>query len=63
MAFEPVELVRRIASLIPPRLRHLITYFGRASAHAKLPPGLSPWSRLRHQSRPSHPLHHLYRRR
>ena len=32
---QPVELVRRLASLIPPRRRHLITYYGLAASHAK----------------------------
>jgi hypothetical protein len=36
MIFQPVDLVRRLASLIPPRRRHLITYYGLASSHAKL---------------------------
>jgi Putative transposase/Transposase zinc-binding domain len=38
--FEPQDLVRRLASLIPPRRRHLITYFGLASSHAQLRPHL-----------------------
>ncbi len=38
--FEPKDLVRRLASLIPPRRRHLITYFGLASSHAPLRPHL-----------------------